>query len=454
MQRALGQARQAPLRSGAADRWRGRRRRPPDVGHGRRSAAARRTLALACVVGRLSDAVGPARVSAAPSLRPRSRRASSHGRRALPTLDRAASRRRRRTAWPASRSATRRFAPSPTGWPAPTRPNAATSTARCRARLPDLDVTFAGHLHDGDPDRHPPGRDGDAPSRRRRCALTMSSDDLVDLVDGRHEVRHRLGQPAGSRSTPACSTWSSSARSSDALRPALVSPSPRSSSAPCCRGRRRRAPASRAPSASPAAVHAAPHSARSGSRSSASWSSSGRSGSPSGAVAACTSQGQSWRRRQSTSHRPQRARAPDTSTPGVRDQQPGQRWARRSPAGAAGPPRAARARVGHAAEHQQTRAADRGGALDVGVEPVADHDRALRRRALHRLAVHRRVGLAGRRRGRPRSRAAARRPATRCPAAGRAATAPSDRGWSRPTARRARIATAPSASCFQSSSGE
>jgi putative sterol carrier protein len=49
-------------------------------------------------------------------------------------------------------------------------------------RLTDLDVTFVGHLHDGtltDISQV----DGDAPKAQVR--LTMSSDDLVDLVAGR-----------------------------------------------------------------------------------------------------------------------------------------------------------------------------------------------------------------------------------------------------------------------------
>ncbi|HEY8301245.1 MAG TPA: SCP2 sterol-binding domain-containing protein [Jatrophihabitans sp.] len=49
--------------------------------------------------------------------------------------------------------------------------------------LPDLGVTFTGHLHDGElTDITQADTDSAA---KAQVTLTMSSDDLVDLVDGR-----------------------------------------------------------------------------------------------------------------------------------------------------------------------------------------------------------------------------------------------------------------------------
>ena len=51
-------------------------------------------------------------------------------------------------------------------------------------RLTDLEVTFIGHLHDGTlTDIRQV--DADSPEPKAQVRLTMSSDDLVDLVDGR-----------------------------------------------------------------------------------------------------------------------------------------------------------------------------------------------------------------------------------------------------------------------------
>jgi alkyl sulfatase BDS1-like metallo-beta-lactamase superfamily hydrolase len=50
--------------------------------------------------------------------------------------------------------------------------------------LPDLDVTFVGHLHDGTLDDIRQ-IDDDAHTAKAQVRLTMSSDDLVDLVAGR-----------------------------------------------------------------------------------------------------------------------------------------------------------------------------------------------------------------------------------------------------------------------------
>jgi alkyl sulfatase BDS1-like metallo-beta-lactamase superfamily hydrolase len=51
--------------------------------------------------------------------------------------------------------------------------------------LTDLDVTFAGHLHDGTLTDIRQLSDGDASAQKAQVRLTMSSDDLVDLVAGR-----------------------------------------------------------------------------------------------------------------------------------------------------------------------------------------------------------------------------------------------------------------------------
>jgi alkyl sulfatase BDS1-like metallo-beta-lactamase superfamily hydrolase len=51
--------------------------------------------------------------------------------------------------------------------------------------LPDLDVTFVGHLHDGTLTDIRQISDGDAAVPKAQVRLTMSSDDLVDLVAGR-----------------------------------------------------------------------------------------------------------------------------------------------------------------------------------------------------------------------------------------------------------------------------
>ncbi len=50
--------------------------------------------------------------------------------------------------------------------------------------LPDLDVTFVGHLHDGVLDEIRQIDEGNT-GPKAQVRLTMSSDDLVDLVAGR-----------------------------------------------------------------------------------------------------------------------------------------------------------------------------------------------------------------------------------------------------------------------------
>lgn len=63
----------------------------------------------------------------------------------------------------------------------PTKRNDLDRTLSCT--LPDLGVVFAGHLHDGTLTDIQQVEDGKGP--KAQVKLTMSSDDLIALVDGR-----------------------------------------------------------------------------------------------------------------------------------------------------------------------------------------------------------------------------------------------------------------------------